>query len=255
MVEEMILAPEEFRGYGVIVTGGAHGIGRAICRSFVREGARVFIGDVDEAATADLVEELCRRRKGSAHWARCDVARDEEIAQFLSHAESFLLGIDVLVNSAGVVSREQPEDISQQVWDRTLDINLRGTFLMCKAAAALIKQQGGGAIVNFSSIAARLGGFTTGADYVASKGGVAALTLHLAKKYAPAGIRVNAVSPGVIDTQMITSAGEETIKEYLRLVPLGRMGRPEEVAEAVLFLSSRRASYITGAVLEVAGGF
>jgi NAD(P)-dependent dehydrogenase (short-subunit alcohol dehydrogenase family) len=253
-IRERMMAGE-FGGTGVIVSGGATGIGEAVARAFLREGARVCVGDVDRDRGERLIAELDEQHPGAVFFAGCDVSEPDQIAVFVSLAADRLGRIGVLVNCAGVISHLQPEEITPERWQQVLDINLRGAFLLCQAVAPLMRAGGGGAIVNLSSACVRTGGVATGADYVAAKGGIAALTLHLGKRWAGDGIRVNAVSPGVIDTRMTAAAGEAAVEKYLAMIPMRRLGTPTEVAEAVLFLASPRASYITAATLEVTGGF
>jgi 3-oxoacyl-[acyl-carrier protein] reductase len=162
--------------------------------------------------------------------------------------------IDILVNNAGIIRRGTIETVTEEDWDRVIEVNLKGTFNCCKAVVEIMKKQNYGKIVNVSSIAGKLGDITSAPGYGPSKAGVDALTKTLARQLAPYGINVNAVSPHAIETEMSAQWSEERRKEIIASIPLGRLGKPEDVAEAVLFLASDEASFITGDVLEVNGG-
>ncbi len=242
-----------FREKVVVVTGAARGIGRSIVQAFVREGATVVATDVDGAA----LRELCREIEGSGGRAApftCDVSKSGEVNATVEEIRRMFRRIDVLVNNAGIIRRGTIETVTEADWDRVLAVNLKGTFNFCKAVVEPMKRQGCGQIVNVSSIAGKLGDITSAPGYGPSKAGVDALTKTLARQLARYGIRVNGVAPHAIATEMSAQWPEERRKEIIAGIPLGRLGRPEDVAEAVLFLASDAASFITGEILDVNGG-
>jgi 3-oxoacyl-[acyl-carrier protein] reductase len=162
--------------------------------------------------------------------------------------------IDILVNNAGIIRRGTIETVTEEDWDRVIEVNLKGTFNCCKAVAGIMKQQGYGKIINVSSIAGKMGDITSAPGYGSSKAAVDALTKTLARQLARYGININGVSPHAIETEMSAQWSEERRKEIIASIPLGRLGEPEDVAEAVLFLVSDKASFITGEILDVNGG-
>lgn len=253
----------EFEGRAVIVTGGALGIGRAIVQAFAREGAAVAIADIHKAAAGALVEEVTAGG-GRAVTAYGDVSRSEDVQRIVAQVGDEFGGLDVLVNNAGIQPIDwyfKLDETPEEVWDRILGVNLKSVFLMSKYAIPLIRRRGGGAIVNMASVQG-LQSMPKVPSYAASKGGMLSLTRNMALDYASENIRVTAICPGTIDSEMVRTAAraeggdeEANVRRYGALHPLGRLGRPEEVAEAVLFLASDRASFITGDYLCVDGGF
>ena len=239
-------------GRVAFVTGAGSGIGRAIAMRFAEEGADVAAVDLDEAAaseTADLVRALGRR----ADAIRADVAAPVDVEAAAQRAAAFGQ-IDILVNNAGITRDATIRKMTDDAWDLVIDVHLKGTFLCTRAVLAGMRDAGrGGAVVNMSSISGKIGNFGQ-ANYAAAKAGIAALTKVTAREYARYGIRANAIQPGLIDTPMTRAMGEEMLKTRVADTPLGRIGRPEEVANVALFLASDLASYITGAVIEVTGG-
>ncbi len=238
------------------VTGGASGIGRATALAFAREGARVVIADVDADGGGETVE-MVRQAGGAATFVHCDVTRAAEVERMVAHAVETYGRLDCAFNNAGVEGGNAPlADCPEDDWDRTLDINLKGVWLCLKYSIQQMLKQGGGAIVNTSSISG-LSGAAGGGVYGVSKAGVAHLTKIAAQQYAGQGIRVNAVCPGGIRTPMTDRvAHNPELREYMeKMHPLGRMGEAEEVAEAVLWLCSDTTSFITGHLLAVDGGF
>jgi NAD(P)-dependent dehydrogenase (short-subunit alcohol dehydrogenase family) len=242
-------------GAGVLVSGGSRGIGLAAARRFLQEESRVFLCGLDEGEVKAAVAELDATGETVAGWA-FDVAEQEQVDAMVMAAERFLGGIDVLINNAGVAWQEPFLDIASDRWDRILDVNLRGQFLVAqRVARAMIERGDGGAIVNMASTNA-IEGEAGYAHYNASKGGIAMLTRTMAVELGPHGIRVNALCPGKIQTPLQGEAeGAAYTRAFVRdRVPLGRAGTPEEVAAAYAFLASDEASYITGELLAVDGG-
>ena len=236
-----------------IVTGGARGIGKAIALTFVREGARIALVDVDKGGLETLLNEIKKNKREIINIS-CDITKSSEVKEMVSQVQRSFGRIDILVNNAGIIRRGTIETVTEEDWDRVIEVNLKGTFNCCKAVVDIMKQQGYGKIVNVSSIAGKMGDITSAPGYGPSKAGVDALTKTLARQLAPYGINVNAVSPHAIETEMSAQWSEERRKEIIASIPLGRLGKPEDVAEAVLFLVSDAASFITGEILDVNGG-
>ncbi len=234
-----------------VVTGGAKGLGLADGERFAAAGYAVVVADLDGDAAASVAESLGNGAIGVA----VDVADPPAVEALFARVSDALGRLDVLVNNAGISHPEPTVELTEERWQRMIDIHLGGTFRCSKAAQPLLARQGG-AIVNISSIAAILGAGKR-ASYSAAKGGIAALTRDLAMEWAPDGIRVNAVAPGVIETEILTENVERGLLDptaFDARIPLGRMGRPDEIAETVFFLADT-ATYVTGQVIVVDGGF
>jgi NAD(P)-dependent dehydrogenase (short-subunit alcohol dehydrogenase family) len=246
-----------FKGKVAFITGASSGIGRAAALAFAREGANVVIADVlteGGSQTARMAEELGRR----ALFVKCDVSSDADVRNAMNKTIETFGRIDCAFNDAGIEGKQAiTADATEENWDKVIDINLKGVWLCMKYQIPQMVKQGGGAIVNCSSIAG-LAGFQGIPAYVASKHGVVGLTRAAALEYAKSKIRVNAVCPGVIQTPMIDRFihGEAQIqKQLVDGEPIGRVGKPEEIAEAVLWLCSDAASFVTGHPLAVDGGW
>ncbi len=254
----------EFDGRAVLVTGGALGIGQGIVRAFSREGAAVAIADIDPAAAERLRAELAGQ--GARVTATVgDVASASDAERMVQETVAALGRLDVLVNNAGIQPVDwyfRVEDTPEDVWDRILGVNLKGQFLMSKYALPHIRAGGpGGSVINMSSVQG-LQSMPGVPAYAASKGGILSLTRNMALDYARDGIRVNAICPGTMDSEMVRTSAraeggdlEATLARYGSFHPLGRLGTPEDVAQAVLYLASPRASFVTGTALVVDGGF
>lgn len=239
-------------GKVALVTGAAKGIGAAVARRFVREGAHVALADIDEDACKALAQELATG-PGSASWHRLDVTCAQDWAAAVSALISDRARVDILVNNAGVYQRIPIEEIEEADWDRVMDINAKGPYLGARAVIDAMRRGGGGSIVNLSSTAGIRASIA--AHYGASKGAVRLLTKCIAATHAADGIRCNSVHPGPVDTDMGHQAVPDAVLEdRLGRVPLGRFARPEEIANAVLFLASDESSFVTGAELVVDGG-
>jgi len=236
-----------------IVTGAARGIGKAIALSFVRDGAKVTLVDVDKGKLEVLQNEI-EKEKGKVIAIPCDITKSVEVKAMVNDVQRAFGRVDILVNNAGIIRRGTIETVTEEDWDRVIEVNLKGTFNCCKAVAGIMKQQGYGKIINVSSIAGKMGDITSAPGYGPSKAGMDALTKTLARQLAQYGINVNGVAPHAIETEMSAQWSEERRKEIIASIPLGRLGKPEDVANAVVFLASDEASFITGEILDVNGG-
>jgi 3-oxoacyl-[acyl-carrier protein] reductase len=237
-----------------VVTGGSRGIGAAVVRRLAREGAAVVVNFLSSGEAAKQLVREVRENGGRAIDVRGDVGDVDQANEVVARAVEEFGGLDVLVNNAGIIKRGTLADQSVEDRNEVLRINLEGTFNAIQAALPHLKAAGG-SVVNVSSIAGQTGDLTAAPSYGASKGGINALTRSLARELGPDAVRVNAVAPHAIATDMSSEWSEERRKEIVSSIPLGRLGRPEEVAEAVVFLASPAAAFITGTVLDVNGGY
>lgn len=237
-----------------IITGAGQGLGKVIAFTLAGEGARVAVVDVNQEKLQSVSEQLCSR--GHEVLSFCiDVSKSDCLENLCSETVRKFGAIDILVNNAGICPRTALMDITEKEWDEVFAVNLKSVFLLSRFAMAEMQKKGSGRIINMASGAGKVGGVQVGAHYSASKAGVICLTKSLALEGARYGVNVNAVCPGVIETEMTTKISEEQIEKYNRMIPLGRLGSAEDVANAVLFLSSDLSSYVTGEILDVNGGF
>ncbi|MDW8103276.1 MAG: SDR family NAD(P)-dependent oxidoreductase, partial [Anaerolineae bacterium] len=235
-----------------IVTGGAKGIGLAICKRFIEEGAKVVIVDIDQSACAKAVEILGSE---NAMAILADVSSYNSVEEAVRRTIECFGKIEILVNNAGICPLQPFEEISELDWDKVLNINLKGAFLFCKAVLPYMKNQNYGRIINISSVAGKMGGLFVGAHYAASKAGLIALTMCIARQYARFGITANVICPATTLTPMTAEWPAKFLEELQKQIPLGRLAYPEDVAAAAAFLASDDAAFITGEVLDVNGGF
>lgn len=245
---------EALQGKVALVTGGGRGIGKGIAQKLAEAGAAVAIGDIDVEQAKPSAEELSREY-GKVTFFEIDVTKSESIEPAMKAVLEQFNQIDILVNNAGIMFRTRILDISREEWENTLLVNLTGPFLLCKAVIPLMKKKNYGRIVNISSSAGRSVSTLGGAHYTASKAGLLGFTRAVAKEVSSFGITVNAVCPGLIDTQMArdTTTPEE-LEKFLESFPIKRLGRPEEIGDLVVFLCSEKASYITGASVDINAG-
>lgn len=246
-------------GKVMLISGASRGIGAATARLAAGQGYRVVINYQRNREAADALVEAITTTGGEALALQADVADEAQVRRLFSEVDARLGRLDVLVNNAGMLEQQMRlERMSLERWQRVFATNVYGSFLCSREAIARMStRQGGrgGVIVNVSSIAARLGAPEEYIDYAAAKGAVDSMTVGLAKELAADGIRVNAVRPGVIDTEIHASGGEpQRVARVAGSIPLGRGGRADEVAEAILWLASEQASYTTGSLLDVSGG-
>jgi len=242
-----------------LITGARRGMGKAHALALARQGASVVITDIDLAECEMAAKEIKSYEHGrESACFKMDVSNKKDVGQVFDEIIKKFGRLDILVNNAGIFYPKAFLEITEDEWDKTLDINLKGQFLCAQRAAKEMAKTGGGRIINISSIASgQVGiGIEWGAHYTASKGGIIGMTETLAIELAPLGINVNAIAPGAIDTPMLRAGAEtEELKKYTEKIPLKRIGRPEEVSAAVVFLASDEASYITGATFYVDGGW
>jgi len=246
----------DLSGKVALVTGASSGIGRATAEMLAANGARVAINFHHNADGAEAARAQITSAGGSAVAIQADVRQASGVQSLVDKTVSEFGPIDILVNNAGsLVERLRILDLTEERWDEVIDLNLKSAFLCCRAVAASMMERKTGAIVNVSSIAGRTGGALGSIHYSTAKGGLITFTKGLAKELAPFGIRVNAVSPGVIDTQFheIFST-PEMIKAYIAGIPMGRVGTPAEVAQVITFLASGVAGYLAGETIEINGG-
>ncbi len=236
-----------------IITGAGCGIGRTTALTFAREGAIVVAADINEAAGKKVVNEILEMGS-TANFEPVNVADAQQVNRLVKHTVDTYGKIDILINNAGIVADAQLVKMGLAQWQQVIDVNLKGVFLCGQAVARVMKTQAsGGVILNASSVVGLYGNFGQ-SNYVAAKAGVIGMTKTWARELGKKGIRVNAVAPGFIATEILKAVPEKVIAIMIEKTPLGRMGQPEDIANAYLFLASDEATFITGAVLSVDGG-
>jgi len=243
----------DFKDRVVVVTGGTRGIGRGVTESFLKNGAKVVATYASNDEAAQSFKASLGDLGGSLDLRKFDVSNEEEVNTFYTYLEETYEKLDILVNNSGIRKDNVLALMPSEDWSRVMDINLKGTFLMTKMAVPQMMKNRYGRIVNMSSIGGALG-LAGQANYAASKAGQIALSKSLSKEVGKKGITINNICPGFIETELIADLPADQVKEYKKQVPLKRFGKIEEVANAVLFLSSEESGYITGTTLEVSGG-
>jgi len=248
---------ERLSGKVALITGAGSGIGRVAAELFASEGAAVVVADVAAGAARETVAAITAAG-GRAAAVTVDVADEEQVADMVGSAVDTFGALNVLFNNAGIFPGDDGGllDTPPATWDRVMQVNLKGVWLGCRAAVPAMIDSGGGSIVNVASFVALMGAATAQVAYTASKGGVLAFTRELAVEYARSGIRANSLCPGPIDTPLLVELLADPERRQRRLVhvPMGRLGRPEEIARAALFLASDDSSFMTGSALVVDGG-
>ncbi|MFG1962113.1 3-oxoacyl-ACP reductase FabG [Nonomuraea sp. NPDC049028] len=238
-------------GKTAVVTGAAQGIGLAIAEVFVREGARIVIGDLNLEAAEAVAKGL--GGPGVARAARCDVTRAADVDALIRTALEAFGSLDVMVNNAGITRDATMRTMTEEQFDQVIDVHLKGTWNGTRKAAAVMREQKSGAIVNISSLSGKVG-MVGQTNYSAAKAGVVGLSKAAAKELAHHGVRVNAIQPGLIRSAMTEAMPQKAWDQKLAEIPMGRAGEAHEVASVALFLASDLSSYMTGTVLEVTGG-
>jgi len=238
-----------------LVTGGGQGIGAAICKRLAADGAHVIVTDIQAETAAQCAQEICTENL-IATAMPCNIANADEVADVAAQIQSRFKQLDILVNNAGILAAGKWADLDEAAFDRNVAVNFKGPYLMTKNMLPLMRPAGQGAIVNMSSTFA-FDHVSSFGLYSAIKSAIASFTVSLAKEEARYGIRVNAVAPGSIDTEMNQSLKEnpKMLDRVMALTPLRRLGRPDEIAATVAFLASQESSYITGQVVRVSGGY
>ncbi len=237
----------------VVVTGGARGIGRAVCLAFAGPGTNVYFNYSSASAASSETERMVIEAGGYAKGMQVNVRSEKEVEGFFEKILEETGRIDVLVNNAGITRDGLLVRMKEKDWDDVLDVNLKGTFICTKIATKPMMKQRYGRIINISSVVG-FSGNPGQANYVASKAGIIGFTKAVAKELASRGITANAVAPGFVETDMTASLSEKVKESMINQIPLGRAGKPEDVAAAVVFLASESAAYITGQVIHVSGG-
>ena len=247
----------QFKNKVAIVTGASLGIGKETALGFAKAGASVVVNYFQSKESANQIVEKIKSVGGNAVAVQADVSKSEDVDRLINTTQdTFGEKIDILLNNAGsLLERRTMQDMTEELWDKTMDVNLKSVFLCCNAIIPIMKRQKYGRIINISSIAARNGGGVGATHYSAAKSAVLTFTKGLAKELANTGVTVNGVAPGVIATPFHDKFSTKEIREgFKKMIPLGREGTPEEVAHVILFLASEFSSYILGETIEVNGG-
>lgn len=241
-------------GKKALVTGAAQGIGLAIAEELIRRGAVVAIADIMEDKAVRQSQRLSRESGRTVHAFGADASTRDGARDMVDNATARMGGLDVLVNNAGILHIESIEETTEEAWDTVMAVNLKGVFFACQAALPHLRRSASPRIINMASMAGRNGGLKTGLAYSASKGGVIAMTRGMARQLAAEGITVNAVCPGTTESEIIRAWSQETIETLKASIPIGRLGRPVDIAAAVCFLATEAAGFVTGVALDVNGG-
>lgn len=244
----------DLTGKNAVITGSAQGIGYDIAVILSQQGANVTICDVNYEKAVEAANKINALGHSKAIATLCDVRNVEHIVSTFEETKKAFGGIDILVNNAGVLHNTPVQDIEESEWQFILDVNLNGTFLASQKAYDYLKESKAGRIINISSVAARMGSYASGMGYVASKGGVRSLSMGLARQYGQDGITVNSICPGVITTPMVELWTEETMKQQLSRVYVGRLGTTDDIGALCAYLASNEAGFVTGATIDINGG-
>ncbi len=241
-------------GKVAIVTGSGRGIGKAIAIALAEQGANIVINDINMEPALKTVNEV-KKMGIQALFVKADVTNEEEVNNMVKTCMDTFGKVDIIVNNAGIVHTKSLKEITPKEWDLVMAVNLKGVFLCCKAVFPFMMDQKSGKIINIASVAGKRGGGLLGnSAYAASKGGVIAFTKGIAREGGKHGINVNAIAPAFTETDMTKDIDLEKKETIIKLVPLGRTGRPEDVAQAVCFLASSWSDYMTGEIMDVDGG-
>jgi 3-oxoacyl-[acyl-carrier protein] reductase len=235
-----------------IVTGSARGIGKTIAMTLAAAGANIVISDLNTEAGKATVDEINAMGR-KAVWVEADVSKSDQATKLIESAQEEFGKIDILVNNAGITRDNLVMRMTEDEWDSVISVNLKGTYNCIRAAAKILMKQRAGRIINIASVVGQMGNAGQ-ANYASSKAGVIGLTKSVAKEFSSRNVLVNAVAPGFIETAMTEKLPENARESLLQLIPLAKLGQPEDVARVVLFLSSDQSSYITGQVINVDGG-
>lgn len=245
----------ELKDKVAIITGGSGDIGAAAVLKFVDEGARsIIIADLDIDKALKISSKIQSKSSCSCIAVKTDVSNYEDIKKLFKTTIDAFGTLDILVNCAGICPIASLEEIGEKQWDEVMNINLKSTYLCSREAVAIMKENKSGKIINISSIAGRMGGIVTAISYATSKGAIITLTKSLAKICGPYNINVNCLAPGTIDTEMTKDWDKSWKEKILKDIPLGRLGTPDDVANAIVFLASEKSSFMTGAIIDLNGG-
>ncbi len=248
----------KINGKVAVVTGAGRGIGRQIALTLAEQGVKVVVADIVKESADKVAKEIVLLGSEALPF-ELDVSNSQQVQEMADAALKKFGGVDILVNNAGISPKRNGQkvpiiEMDIREWEKVVDINLHGTFYCSQAFAKIMVKQNYGKIINMSSQAGRSYSAIPAAHYLTTKAGVIGLTRALAGELAPFGINVNAIAPGRIETEMIKDVGAEVNKEYMKKIPVGRLGQPRDIAEAILYLASDNASFITGVTLDVNGG-
>ena len=237
-----------------IVTGAGQGLGKAIALGLAEKGAIPVVVDINEKTAASVCEEI-KKAGVDARFIRADVSSVDDLRVMVDTVIEKYGTVDILVNNAGIVHTTPIEDITEDEWDRMLAVNLKSVFFASQLVLPCMKEKRKGRIISISSTAGRMGGYANSVGYAASKAGIIGLTMNFARRVAEYNVTVNAVAPGPTETEIIDAFSEEQKKYLWEMIPMKRLGKPRNIADVVTFLASESADYITGAVIDVNGGF